>query len=300
MGAIFDFSSRGKIEVRGEDRVSFLHNLLTNDIEALKPGQGCYAFLLNAQAKILADMHVLLFTDHVLLDTEPGVQDKLLGLLEKYIITEDVSLADVSKQYFHWAFEGPKTADLLKKWGLSLDRRGSHAAHAYGEAVVMHWTSLHGAHLLTRDKQSAEKAVREAQALGFYPAGEDLFETLRIEHGHLRYGKDMNENIALPETGLDACAASETKGCYPGQEVVARTNTYKGWQKKAVRLLLEGTNVPAAGTPVLDLSGKEAGKITSACWSPQAGRPCAIALISKGYFDLGTNLPGAEVRALKG
>ena len=209
--------SRGKIEVTGTDRVSFLHNILTNDIKNLKPGESCPAALLSAPAKVLALMKVRKLEDKIMLETDPDFEEKLPGLLEKLIITEDVRL------------------EILK---------------------------------------GADAVPVEA-------------EITRIERGILRYGVDVTEEVSLPETGLDDTYASETKGCYPGQEVVARTKTYKGLQRKMTGLFLppSGTrnDLPQNGDKIYS-GEKEIGWITSACVSPKFGG-IALGYAAKGFFE---------------
>lgn len=236
---------RGKIEVRGTDRVSFLHNILTNDIESLKEGQNCEAAILTATGKVLATMRVFRFEDHVLLDTESGLEDKLLPLLDKYLITEDVEI---------------KKIERLIHLAIPTEAR----------------------HIFLPESEASQ--VPDLLKQGLVPAGFRAAEILRIEAGQPRYGIDIDETISLPETGMDDYAASESKGCYPGQEVVARTKTYKGLQKKLCRLVWEGDVLPAKGDPIL-IQDQNAGWITSACYSPGLKKGVGLGYLKKGFFE---------------
>lgn len=268
---LLNLTGRGKIEVSGNDRVQFLHNILTQDIKNLKPGQSAYAALLSAPGKILADMNVFVFENNLVLDTEPGIEKKLLELLDKFLITEDVTLKDVTAQTAHLALEGPQARPFTGK-------------ECFSFPMMRGMTGKTAFHCLSPDAARKPDAVQ---------VNMEILETARIEWGWLRYGIDMDESVSLPETGLDALAASETKGCYPGQEVVARTNTYKGWQKKLVRLILEGKALPKSGERILSAEGKDIGWITSACFSPQRGKNIALAYAAKGFFEA----EGSEVFA---
>src|SRR5579862_5203123 len=109
-----DLSARGRIYAAGEDRARLLHAMVTNHIEQLKPGDGCYAFFLNAQGRILADANILCFEDHLLLDTEPETRGKLMEHLDRYIIADDVALEDVTDALSTVAVEGPEAGGVLK------------------------------------------------------------------------------------------------------------------------------------------------------------------------------------------
>lgn len=292
---LMDYSWRGRVEITGADRVQFLHNILSNDIKKLAPGRGCYAALLNAQAKVLADMNVYVFTDKILLDVEEGVSQKLLALFEKFLITEDVSFRDISGGSSFLAAEGPKAAGLLEtNFHVSNMDLFSHRPFDWdgvrGEMIKRSFTGPEGFHFFI-PKSQEESLAKKLIGLGIKPAS-GAFETARIENGWLRYGIDMDESIALPETGLDEIAASETKGCYPGQEVVARTKTYKGLQRKIMRLLLEGDAVPSRAEKIY-ADGKEAGWVTSAARIP--GRKIAgLGFISKEFFDSKTKIKAGD------
>src|SRR6266852_5847739 len=112
-----DLSARGKIFAAGEDRVRLLHAMTTNHVQQLQPGQGCYAFFLNAQGRILGDANLLCFEDHFLLDTEPETRQKLFEHLDRYIIADDVAITDVTDQMATISVEGPKAAAVLAKIG---------------------------------------------------------------------------------------------------------------------------------------------------------------------------------------
>ena len=309
---LFDFSSRGKLKVRGSDRISFLNSILTHDIKNLKTGNGCYAALLTAPAKVLADMNVYVFEDHVLLDVEAGVEAKLAGLLDKYIITEDVTIENTTPQTAHFSVEGPQAEAVLHALTGNKPplKEFEHFKAGNIEVIKRSFTGLPAYQILTGKDTS--KIIREGLAkAGAVQTDLDIWEILRIEGGWLRYGIDMDEEISLPETGLDDIAASETKGCYPGQEVVARTKTYKGLRRKITKFIFVTSDkrqetkknsshvtsyhppvtcMPERGSEIYSQDGNAIGKVTSAEFIPGTDKGAGIGLIEKGFFDSGIEI----------
>ena len=285
---LIDFSHRGKIEVRGADRISFLHNILTNDIENLKPGQACSTALLSAPGKMLAFMRAFNLEDRVLLDMDPGLEEKLPALLDKYLITEDAEIKKAS--LIHLALCGSEAENILRLLQVPeiTQPLQTVTANIQGKPVLVfkRRDSFYEILLEEQDSRLVLEILKAGEKSGLVPVGLRAAEILRIEAGELRYGLDMTEEIALPETGLEDLAASETKGCYPGQEVVARTKTYKGLQKKMTRLIFNGDVVPAAGTKIFNAEdGKEIGWVTSACYSPEIRKGLGLGYLRKGYFE---------------
>lgn len=293
---LFDLSSRGKIEVRGKDRASFLHSVLSNDIKSLGMGSGCYSALLNAQGKILADMNVYVFANSINLGVEPGLEQKVLPHLEKLHITEDVEFKNVTEDWVLLSLQGPKSeamVDALIHGPVMMTKEFDHTSAVMAETPVTLMrksvTGEKGFHLvIPREKgEPIVKRIFEVGRLyGLRPAGWSSLEILRMEAGLPRYGVDMDENVTLPETGLEVVASSETKGCYPGQEVVARTKTYGGLQRKLAGLSFDKAILPRPGDKVLN-GKEEIGRVTSACQSPTLGKGIALAYLKKGNFDTG-------------
>lgn len=291
---LLDLSYRGKIEVTGKDRVSFLHNLLSNDIKGLGLGSGCYTTLLNAQGKILADMNVYAFANSLLIETEGGLEKKILEHLEKFHITEDVFFSDLTPERVFISLQGPKSEALvgaLIHGPVMVTAEFHHTNFQILETpatlIRRSVTGEKGFHiLLPREKgEPVVKRILEVGRLyGVRPAGSGSHEILRIEAGIPRYGIDMDETVMLPETGLEGIAASETKGCYPGQEVVARIKAYGGLNRKLSGLIFDKGDLPRMGDKVT-VKNEEIGFVTSACHSPTLGKGVALAYLKKGFFD---------------
>jgi len=296
---LMDFSFRGKIQATGNDRISFLHSILTNDIKNLESGGGCYAALLSAKGRVLMDMNVHVFSGSVLLDVEIGMEKKALELLDKHLIAEDITLQDVTDQYAMISIQGPRSEKLAKalfadslhaipeSWHLNLKVGDTDAA-----LINLSHTGEKGYDILiAKDRASkiTEQVLQMGKNDGIVPVGSEASEILRIEAGILRYGIDMDDTVTLSETGLDAVAASETKGCYPGQEVVARTKTYEGLNKKMMGLLMAGESVPNSGDKICS-GDQEIGRVTSACYSPHMDKGIALGYLRKGFYDPSTKV----------
>lgn len=275
---LVDFSARGKIKVTGSDRIDVLHRILTQDIKAISVGSCGYSAFLTSKGKVVADMYVYVFEDFVLLDTEMGLAGKLIEGLNKLIIIEDIQLEDVTDKYCHLAIIGNTEdlkLDLLSQAGWKEFRfNGFLLAHNYRDKLFHEF-------LIPADQAEA-CVLYLSDELGIQSIGYEAYEAWRIKLDVLRYGKDITEEYSLPETLLDDIAASDTKGCYPGQEVVARTNTYKGHTKKCISLKFDGDKKPG---DTLMLDGKDAGELTST--SKLNGQ--AIGYIRKDFFDLAEN-----------
>ena len=284
---IADLSAREKIRVSGKDRTTVLHRLLSQEIRTIKPGGWNYSSLLNARGKVLSLMTLLAFEDFYWLDVDPGCAEKTITALNRLIITEDTSLT-LEGGFSHFLLAGSGAAAAIEK--ILSTRIPESAPFHYTKVQFQSQTFF----LICKGSQIFEIIFPSALqsffkekiiAAGAADADSSVYEAFRIEHGILRYGQDVTEDVTLPETGLDATASSDKKGCYPGQEVVARTNTYKGHTKKMRGLILASAQMPLPGTKFF--SGEtEAGWITSACFSEHWRKVLALAYLNKGFFDV--------------
>ncbi len=282
-----DLSARGKIRMTGDDRARLLHAMTTQHIQALKPGQGCYAFFLNAQGRIQADANVLCFEDHLLLDTEPEQRVKIYEHLDRYIIADDVTLEDVTDAVKTVALEGPEAAQVLAGLGAPVpEELWSHVA--WGQGIVQR-------------VPAGFRLFGEVPALTGVPeANEEEALTVRIEQGRARFGEEISDRYLVQETGL-LHAIHFSKGCYLGQEIVERVRS-RGQVHKQLRLVeLDTPEVPAPGAK-LTTGGAEVGEVVSAAFSPAWDKTIAMAYMRTPSADPGTavELDGASgrVRAL--
>lgn len=274
--AVLNLSPRGRIVARGRDRARLLHNITTNDVKGLAPGDGCYAFLLSPQGRIQADLMVCCFPDHFLLDTEPEAREKALHHIRRYIIADQVELEDISGQTGALGLEGPEAERVLASLGAPIPRR--EFAHASWEEVTVAAVTSTGqpGFRLICPAGAAAGLARRLESAGALPATAEDARTVRIENCCPRYGEDIRET-SLPQETQQMQAISFSKGCYVGQEIVERVRA-RGHVNKKLRLIeLEGVEPPEPGS-ILTIDGKEA-EVTSSAYSPHLGRAVALAYV---------------------
>jgi folate-binding protein YgfZ len=259
----------------GSDAVEYLHGQVTNDIEGLEPGRGCYAALLNPKGRILADMRILLRgPDEIWLDTEETALGVLNSKLDMYRIGRTVDVVDRTSERGILSLVGPQSRVLV-------GGDPPHEEHAFTDVEVEGLPAVGVATDNGMDLLADAGAIADLQAAliarGAIPVAEDAVEILRIESGRPRHGLDMSDEHLPGEVGLEERAISFTKGCYVGQEPVARMH-YKGHPNRHLRGLR--LTDPAGPGDVLTFGGKEVGKVTSARVSPTFG-PIALALVRR-------------------
>ncbi|MFO7694024.1 MAG: glycine cleavage T C-terminal barrel domain-containing protein [Vicinamibacterales bacterium] len=305
---LVDLGARGRIVVRGADRKTFLHALLTNDIALLLPGTGCYAALLTPQGRMIADMNVFELGDVVLVDARREVKDALLQRFDQLIFGEDVQLGDVSDAWGCLGVYGPRAAEIaggevgadLAGFGqfqnARLDYRGDLVIAARRDALGL------AGFLLFAAPDTISILGEAMQAAGAAVLPEEAVEALRIEAGEPAFLVDMGEDTIPTEAGIEASAVSYLKGCFPGQEVLVRIRD-RGHGKvvrKLVGLTIDGEAAPAAGSAIIG-GEKEIGHVTSAVVSPALGRPIALGYVHRDFFEPGSavamDIGGARVGA---
>ncbi len=288
--------TRGRFEARGRDRARFLHNITSNDVKKMAPGAGCYAFLLTAQGRIQADLHLFCFPDRFLIDTEPDLRAKLPGLILKYKVADQIDLDDVTDTTASIAVEGPGAEAALAACGAPMP--AADCAHAaWGECTVarVSLTGQPGFRLYGPAGHRAEW-IAQLEATGVHPATEDDARLVRIENGKPRYGDDIRDTSLPQETG-QLRGVSFTKGCYLGQEIVERIRTQGRLNWKLVRVEIEASAPVSAGLK-LTAKGEEAGEITSWVFSPRAAKVVALARVRSQFAEPGTALNAGQQSVL--
>ena len=284
---IYDLSSRAKIRLTGGDRVRWLNGMVTNNIRDLAANHGVYCFLLNAQGHIQADFYAYNMGDSLLVDTDAQLREKVLAHFDKFIIMDDVEVADVTATLSGIGAAGPRAKAILRDAGIEMPElaplemctpkcdcdcgclqctvvRGDEAA---GESYEV-W-------LAPNQMKSAWDALVSAGAMA---VGADALEMRRISRGIPRYGVDIRERDLPQETG-QMRALNFTKGCYLGQEIVERIRSRGAVHREFMTFLVDGP-APAPGTK-LQVDEKEVGEITSIADLPLATGNRAVAL---GYL----------------
>ena len=307
--ALHDASYVGRIAARGSDALDLLNRLSTNEVVHLQPGQAAPTVLTNDRGRIVDLITVLNLGDMALVLTSPHTRETVVQWIDKYTIVDDVGLEDVTEGTCMLSLVGPGAWDLLA--GLSNPELGSLEPYGCAKAVV----AGAEAHILRRDLGSlpryevllpsdgAEGVWRQASGLGAVPAGLEAWEVLRVQMGAPGYTSELGESYNPLETGLWG-SISFSKGCYIGQEVIARLDTYQKVQKHLVSLEFPPQCVVVPGE-TLAKDGKEVGRVTSAATVPTTGKVIGLGYVRKEAAEAGTRMSlakredaWAEVQAL--
>ncbi len=293
----FDRSSRIRLEVSGPDRAKFLHNLTTNDVKRLAEGSGHEAFVTSPQGKTLAYVTLLATDRAILLRTDPGVADSFVPHLQKYGVFDDVALDDVSAHTFEYHLVGPEADSVVKSLGVEpamLGRSLNHQVIAVdGQPIRLIRERLFGEPGWTwvGPLGAAAGMVERFTAAGVTQGDEAMSEARRIEAGMPVSGRDVQGSNLPQEVGRDARAINFVKGCYLGQETVARLDALGHVNRILRGGWLEGTSaVPPDGTALVGEDGKAAGTITSAAYSPERGAPVFLGYVRVAQATDGTRL----------
>jgi folate-binding protein YgfZ len=281
---LFDRSDRARIEVGGAAAQATLNGLVTNDVAALRPGHGMYAAALTAKGKIVADVRVLQLDDRYLLDTSPRAAAGLREMLTKYVNPRFASVRDVTDATCQLTLVGSGAAALVVAVGdAAADTVAALATYAHQSATIA------GADVLVvRDAplgadarpafdvvapMSARDAIVSAlRAAGAASGDAATWETLRVESGTPAWGIDMDDTTLVQEANLDELhAVSYTKGCYIGQETVARVHFRGHVNRMLRRLRFEDGIVPPVGTALVSTERGPVGEVRSAVRSERAG-----------------------------
>jgi folate-binding protein YgfZ len=281
---LLDRSERGKLLVRGPDAAEYLQGQLTNEVEALAPGEGCYAALLDRKGHMQGDMRVLrLAAEEIWLDTEAEALEAVRRHLGTYKIGRQVEVADVTPERAILSLIGPRSVEVAGT--AALPEHASEATAVAGVDCVAVGTA-EGIDLIAAAADAGR--LREALlAAGAAEVSVEAAEVLRIEAGRPRFGAEMSAETMPAEAGIVERAVDFEKGCYIGQEPVARLH-YKGRPNRRLRGL--ELSAPARPGDALRLGEKEVGRIGSACVSPARG-PIALAIVRREAE------PGAELSA---
>ena len=299
--AIGAVAPRNAIGVTGKDRAAYLHGLLTNDIQALTPGTGCYAAWLTPQGRMLTDIHIFESGEMILLDVPADVLPATLQRLDQLLFSEDVQLADLSETLRAVWVHGPAVSSMLEQvlTGVAepaswLEYQNTRAEFGGSPVVVAHVSQLgvpgFVVYIEPARQPDLQRALVERGAIVAEPAA---IEVARIEAGYPLFGVDMTEETIPLEAGIEDRAISLSKGCYVGQEVIIRV-LHRGHgriAKKLVTLHMQGEQsqeVPARGARLFS-EARDVGWVTSAASSPQLG-PIALGYVHRDSVAAGTRL----------
>jgi len=296
---IFDRFDRCRLAITGTDRAKFLHNLLTNEIKRLPLGKGCEAFVTSTQGRTLAFVTALADVEMILLRSDAAAAEALLPHLRKYGVFDEVAIEDQSASTFEYHLAGPSAAEIVRRCGGQLPEEvelahlrtevGGHPVQLIRESL----TTLAGLTLvgeLARAQSLKASFLEAGRELGLVDASTEAFDVLRIEAGTPVYGNDITDKNLPQEIGRDDRAISFVKGCYLGQETVARLDALGHVNQMLRGLVIEpGSPTPEPGAAV-EGAGKRIGAITSSAFSPVRNAAIALAIIRTSHMAAGTNV----------
>ena len=295
---LFDRSLRAGLIFTGPDRVTFLHNLLSNDIAALRPGTGCYATLLTRESKVVADADVLCMDDAIRLELDRRVKDKARAHLERFLVADDVEIEDRSEQDTSLGVHGKRAAEIVKAAlpdcdlpQQELEHRPATMAGARLLVVRTDWTGDPGFDFVTARTDAPrvwEAMLTAGEARGLRPAGMAAAGILRLEAGRPRVGIDFDETRLVLEAALER-GIHFSKGCYLGQEIVERASARGHVNWRLVGLRIEGKAPPQSDARIL-AEGAEVGRVTSAAFSPHLDSAIALGYVRRAFTAPGTRV----------
>ena len=299
---VLDLSLRSRVGLTGADRQRFLNGQVTNNVKDLKPGQGCYAALVSAKGKLQSDLNIYCLPNELLLDFESGFGVAVAQRFEKFIIADDVQIVDAAPHYGLLSVQGPQAGAVVSRlqWGIEAPAKPlsfvSITDSTLGEIYVTNHarTGTGGFDLFVPNAALgavADKLFAAAKFVDGRACGWQALEWARIEAGIPRFGVDMDESNLAPEAGIESRAISYSKGCYIGQEVIARIRTYGQVAKSlcGLRLAENLKALPRTGDK-LYRGDKEIGYVTSAMVSPTLKSNIALSYVRREASAPGTEL----------
>jgi folate-binding protein YgfZ len=299
-----DLSARTQIEVSGADRASFLHNLSTNEIRKLKPGSGCEAFFCDARGHIQSHVYIFCREQSLVIDSVPGAADALLSHLDRYLIREDVQLTNRSGEWCELLLAGPRSGELLSRLtGVDLaalaGRVATVEASLAGNYVQIRRFDFAGpdSYAIVGASGARDGIWIALRALGATPCSGQAVEALRIAAGSPLFGVDITSRNLPQEVARDEWTISFVKGCYLGQETVARIDALGHVNRLlcGLKFSLAGPgDLPAAPGMALSVGGQSIGEISSAAQSARLGQ------VSLGYVRREHATPGSRLESPAG
>lgn len=295
---MIDLSHRGKLRLSGKEHIKFLQGMLSNDIERLIDGKGLYATILTVKGKIISDMRVFKNNDFVSLDLEPGLNFKIKDHLLKFRLSYKAEIEDITDGYSLFHLCGPRIDQFLNSV-LSSDISGLNendfSTKKLNETqltvIKVNRTGEKGFDLMFKSQDAQNvwtDLLEKGKEYNLKPFGLDAYEILRIEAGIPIYGKDFDETTIPIEAGLWTALSFE-KGCYVGQEVIARIKWRGRVNWHLMGFIVEGDNTVSTNNKILN-GNKEIGRVTSAAFSPTLSGNIALGYIRREFKEPGTEV----------
>lgn len=285
---------RGLIEVSGKEAVQFLNGLITNDVAKLESYTWMTAAFPNAQGRLLAQVRVMRFDEKFLFETEAATHEKVFQNLFRFTFAGDFYVEDLSENFSYLSVFGKEILNFKYK----IPTKNEIIGAIFDDEAGFLIRSIRGnAFDVFVPKTSKASFVNHLKELNAVEISDELYEVLRVEQGIPLYGVDTDETTIVPETGLPEII-SYNKGCYIGQEIIARIHFRGHIAKQLTGLIFEGENVSLSrGDELKSADGKNAGRITSAVFSPKLEKQIALAFVRYDYLAEGIELKLGELSA---
>ena len=298
--ALVDRSYRRHIELTGADRGAWLHNLTSNEVKNLSPGEGNYAFALNVKGRILFDLGVIVRQDSIWIDLDASFLDSALAHFEKYKIVEDVVIENQTPGSTRFGLAGESAKEMLSELGAAhaatMPRFSSTQIVVDGLSVPMFRSDFTGQFavelMIPADNAVAlwKKLRDHSGAVNVTPVGHDAVQRRRIEAGIPWAGCEISNEYLPAETGQYDRSVSRLKGCYLGQEIVERMHSRGAVARRLVGLRFEGGGIPQTPAPLTSESGTALGQVTSACRVPWTSKAVGLGYVKSASAEPGTRL----------
>lgn len=288
---LVDLSHRGFLRFSGPDTEEFLHRMLSNRVKELMPGEGAYNTFLTRQGKFISDLYMYKSETFVVASVAPGMADTLAEEIDRFIIMDQVEVENETENSFCFGLFGPESQEIIAKAGMGDPSPEEHGHTASGNIMIARelWTGENG-YLLMGPRENADSVWRALSDAGANPAGVAAFESLTLEAGVPLFGKDMTSAVNPMQAGLEEKAIDFEKGCYIGQEVIAKIKYLGQVNRGLVGLKVSGDITPEPGADVH--SGEETiGSITRAAYCPTVDTVLAFSYLPRTQME-----PGTEVR----
>ena len=294
-GGFLRRSDRGLIEITGQDRQDWLHNLVTNVVRTLAPGDGNYAFAVTLQGRTLFDLNILVLDYACLLDIDRRWIESAMTHLVKSLVVEDQKLTDVTDAWDRFAVLGPRTADLVDALGLGNNFTAlADLQHVAGQVeqspvrlVKNNLGRVPRAEIIVPVERSEDFALllaARAAKLGMIEIDTSLAEIVRIEAGVPASVVDIDDQVIPPETLQTERGISYSKGCYLGQEVIERMRSRDSMAKRLVGMRIEGEELPPHNAAI-HIGDREIGRVTSACRSVVLDGVLALGYVKTRFVE---------------
>lgn len=286
---LIDLSARGRLHVSGSEAIQFLNGLITNDVKALEAGTWMAAAFPNVHGRLIAAVRVIHEEDGFLIDTEASTYEKVLQTLNRFTLAGDFRVKDLTDETALFSIQGKSVEDMLRavlnESFPALLQNGTKRVQWQGTDILLiraTHTAEDGFDIIV-DSEKASALWEKLRETGAQPVGREAFDILRIEAGEPLYGVDMDETRIVTEASLDH-AVSYTKGCYIGQEIIARIHWRGHVAKKLTGIIFGAPKEVPGDTKICSTEGRDIGTLTSAVYSPILGQTIALGYVKYDYL----------------